>query len=514
MTETYRNFKGEIRNLQKRNEFIYEIEVWALNNKPNRNGWQYTNMRGNKDQFAGTPLLIAYVNNGRTIGSGHNFEMQYDAQGNEAPSFTAGTAERIIGMLSEDKNDIRIEQAEDGTEWIVGKGFIWKWYAREAAEKIERDGKMGRPMSVSIETLVTKSHTNEDGIEVEDDYLVLGTTILGDGVTPAVDGAHIVALNALASEFKELKLRAAAFYKANEENPDDIEDDDDPADIEDDEPDDEEDDKDEIDPDDDPDDGDDGDDVGDQKQNENKTQKSNEKGETNAVKALSKKSIAELSKKFDGYKVLSAGRDENGIHVVLMSEDCNTSVYTMESEEAPVYADQIRKCEAQAVFTGEGWELAVDACELTDSLSAAVINANSKLETANADLAKANSTIEEMTAKEMKRRVSAAKAKALSTLAEFNANREQKVDSSILTKINEAIDNGDFSECENAEGEWCGEEEVCSQVLAACAVEVMKQDKETAMANNSIFAWDKLNSNGKHQNGDVQDLLARNGIRK
>lgn len=507
MADTYRNFKGEIRNLQRRNEFIYEVELWLLNDVPNRNGWQYTDMRGNKDQFAGTPILVAYVNNGRTIGSGHNFEMQYDAQGNESPSFTAATAERIIGAVSEKTSDIRVEQTVDGTEWIVAKGFIWKWYAKEAVAKIERDSKMGRPMELSIETLVLESHMNEDQIEVEDKYLVLGTTLLGDGVTPAVDGAHVVALSALTSEFESLRIRAASYIN-NDEDPDDIEDKDDPDDINDDEPDGEEEDRDEADPDENP---DDGDDVG--EPNQNKTQKSNEKGETNTVKALSKKSIAELSKKFDGYKVLSAGRDDNGIHVVLMDKDCNTSVYTLESEEAPVYADQIRKCEAQAVFTGEGWEIAVDACELTDSLSAAVINANSQLDTANADLAKANSTIEEMTAKEMKRRVSAAKAKALSTLNEFNANREQKIDASILTKINEAIENGDFSECENAEGEWSGEEEVCSQVLAACALEVMKQDKEIATANNSAFVWDKLNS-GKHQSGDVQDLLARNGIRK
>ena len=51
-------------------------------------------------------------------------------------------------------------------------------------------------------------------------------------------------------------------------------------------------------------------------------------------------------------------------------------------------------------------------------------------------------------------------------------------------------------------------------VFAACAKEVMKQDKASAMANNSSFVWDKLNSKGKHQNGDVEDLLARSGIRK
>lgn len=502
--EEYKSYAGILKKLQKRNEYITEVEIWLLSEKTTRNNWRYTDLRGNKDQFSGTPILIAYVNNGKTIGDGHNFRMEYDKQGNESPSFVDSTSERIIGMLSENPDDIRIEKDENGLEWVVGKGFIWKWYAKEAVKKVEQDTAMGHPMSISIETLVTKSHMDENGVEVEDEYKILGTTILGDGVTPAVEDARILALNELASEFKELKLRAASYI--NNEDPDDIEND--PDDINDGEPDGEENDRDETDPDDDPDDGDDVDD-----QNKNKTQKSNEKGETNAMKALSKKSIAELSKKFDEYKVLSAGRDENGIHVVLMDKDCNTSVYTLESEEAPVYADQIRKCEAQAVFTGEGWEIAVDACELTDSLSAAVINANSQLETANADLAKANSTIEEMTAKEMKRRVSAAKAKAQSTLNEFNANREQKVDASILTKINEAIENGDFSECENAEGEWCGEEEVCSQVLAACALEVMKQDKESAMANNSAFVWDKLNS-GKHQSGDVQDLLARNGIRK
>lgn len=503
--DTYRNFKGELRNLQKKNDFIYEVDLWLLNDITNRNGWRYTDMGGNKDQFAGTPILVAYVNNGRTVGSGHNFEMQYDAQGNESPSFTAATAERIIGAISEKTSDIRIEQTVDGTEWIVAKGFIWKWYAKEAVAKIERDSKMGKPMQLSIETLVLESHMDENNVEVEDKYLILGTTLLGDGVTPAVDGAHVIALNALASEFETLRIRAAS-YIGNEDEPDDENEPEDSGDT--DEPDEEE--REEENPEsEEPD-----DDVAEETPIENKTQKSNEKGETNTVKALSKKSIAELSKKFDGYKVLSAGRDENGIHVILMSEDCNTSVYTLESEDAPVYADQIRKCEAQAVFAGEGWELAVDACELTDSLSAAVINANTQLEEVNADLAKANSAIEEMTAKEMKRRVSAAKAKALSTLEEFNANREQKIEASILTKINEAIENGEFSECENAEGEWCGEEEVCSQVLAACAKEVMKQDKAAAMANNSSFVWDKLNSKGKHQNGDVEDLLARSGIRK
>lgn len=492
--------EATLKVLRQDSNLNYDVTIRAIRSGVNRNHWDYQNVVKAAHTFSGTPILCAYVNG--QIADGHNMREVRQPNGEVYYDFTGATAERIVGAISEDPNDVRIEVDEEG-EWVVLKGKLWTFYNKQLVDHIAEVG----TMSVSAETEIFQAHKDGD-VEVYTDWRGLGVTILNEKVAPAVPGANIKALQELASEFKELKLRAAAFYKANDEDPDDIEDKDDPDDIEDDEPDGEEEDRDETDPDDNP---DDGDDVG--NQNKNKTQKSNEKGETNAMKALSKKSIAELSKKFDEYKVLSAGRDENGIHVVLMDKDCNTSVYTLESEEAPVYADQIRKCEAQAVFTGEGWEIAVDACELTDSLSAAVINANSQLETANADLAKANSTIEEMTAKEMKRRVSAAKAKAQSTLNEFNANREQKVDASILAKINEAIENGDFSECENAEGEWCGEEEVCNQVLAACAMEVMKQDKETAMANNSSFVWDKLNS-GKHQSGDVQDLLARNGIRK
>ena len=42
----------------------------------------------------------------------------------------------------------------------------------------------------------------------------------------------------------------------------------------------------------------------------------------------------------------------------------------------------------------------------------------------------------------------------------------------------------------------------------------MKQDKATAMANNSSYVWDKFEGKNRHQSGNVQDLLARSGIRK
>ena len=474
MAEEYRNFNGEIRNLVKKSEFIYEVELWLLNDIPNRNGWQYTDMAGNKDQFASTPILIAYVNNGRTVGAGHEFRMEYDEDGNEAPDFTGATHERIIGMLSENKDDIRVETV-DGVNWIVAKGFIWKWYAKQAAEKIERDTESGKPMSLSIETLVYESHMNEK-IEVEDRYTVLGTTLLGDGVMPAVAGAHVKALQEIESEFKELKLRAAAYINADNEEEEKEE-------------------EEEL--------------VVNSEETTNEPQPNfTERNEKTFMNIFRKKQLAELSPKFEGYTVLSAGQDEEGIHVCLLSKMGETAVYTMADPEDLIDPKKITKVNTQATFAADNWEIPVDLDVLTDDMSSKIITTNSELETAKNELQTATETIKIMTEKELKRRVSAAKAKAQSTLDAFNANREEKIDASILTKINECIDNGDFSECENAEGEWCGEEEVCNQVLAACAKEVMEMDKKASLARNSQYVWDGVNKESKAGNGDVADLLA------
>lgn len=211
MADEYRRFDGEIKLLAQPNKYIYEVEAWLLNTLVNRNKWQYIDLERHRPLFAGTPLLVAYTNNGQGIGDGHNYRLRIGPDGEERPSFTDATAERIVGALSENQADIRLED-RDGVTWIVGKGYLWRWYAPELTEKIEHDAVQGRAMSVSIETLVSKSHMEGD-VEVMENYTILGTTILGDHVTPAVDGARVTALQAMEDEFKELKLRAASYQQ-------------------------------------------------------------------------------------------------------------------------------------------------------------------------------------------------------------------------------------------------------------------------------------------------------------
>ena len=201
----YRSMVGRMRVLAKESPFLYRVEVWLLNGLTNRNKWRYENLEQHRALFAGTPLLVAYVHGGNKVGDGHNFRMKRDKGGEEYASFTDATSERIVGWFP-DENQIRIEE-KNGTKWIVGVGYIWTWYARELVNMLEEQGAEG--MDVSIETLVDDVRMDGD-TEVFGKYEVLGTTILGKGVTPAVAGASIRAFHNIGTALNEFKLRVAS----------------------------------------------------------------------------------------------------------------------------------------------------------------------------------------------------------------------------------------------------------------------------------------------------------------
>lgn len=134
-----RTLSGEIRFLQKANDYLYTVELELLNDKVTANGWRYENLERHRPLFAGKPILIAYTRSGTKTGDGHNFRMKRTADGQEYASFTDADSERIIGSLSVNQDDMRMENRE-GNKWIIGKGTIWTWYAREAVEKIASRG--------------------------------------------------------------------------------------------------------------------------------------------------------------------------------------------------------------------------------------------------------------------------------------------------------------------------------------------------------------------------------------
>lgn len=480
--EKIRAFTGELKVLETANPKLYAVEIMALNSEVNRNNWQYINLQQHLNEFLDIPILTAYVGGGMIIGDGHNYNMKRDPQtGEEYASFTASDAERIVGWIPKDQSNVRLEVI-DGTEWVIVKGNLWAFYAKELVDQIARQGSM----EVSIETLVTDERKGEDGVDIEEKYLVLGITILGNGVEPAVAGANIKTLSELSelrSNMAETILKAAS-YVANEENPQEEPEDEDS---------DEEDETDDEDSSDEP--------------------KQNNKGVKKSMTYFSRKELAELGKKFPNYRVLAAVQTEDGaIRVCLMSKDANTSVYKMDSIDETVVPEKFCRVSTKVNFIlGEDCDNAeVDTDEFIDTMSAELAEACNNASDLEQKLNAANERIKAMETAERARRVQAAKDKAHAVLNSLNANRAAKTqfEESLLNSVLADIDAGKYTEKVNADGLWVGDAEVERDVSYLCMNAQKEMDKKAAEAAETTFAFNKFLGKKGDQPDGIEGLLS------
>ena len=446
-----RTLSGKIRLLRRTGEYLFPVELWLLNDLVNRNGWRYENVAESRGKFVGVPILTAYLNGGKTIGDGHNFQSETDENGNPAPSFTGATDERIVGAISDDQKDVRVEQA-DGATWIVGVGNIYAWYAKELVKKLGEYAEQGREIPVSIETLVSKSRM-EGKVEVEEEYMVLGVTILGDHVTPAVAGARIAALNSMEGEFRELKMRAASYAE---------------------------------------------------------NQSTIEKG-MKTLSVFTKQQLEGLQEKFgNAWHVLAAVEDEKGIRIALRSDSYELARCDLENLSDRVTEKSIAICAATVDF---GIGTNVDISAVMDAVKANEAKLTGDLEATKTALAEKESQIKSMTEIENKRRVNAAKETAKRTLAGFNANRAEKIADNAIDEICSAIECGTYTAMTDKEGLWCGDKAVEDAVFAVCARKVQEADAAEAQRQKSTFAYDKFRRDNEENAGGIDGLLAKKGIR-
>lgn len=465
---------GELKVLRKLNKYEFGVELKVMREGPNENRWDYHNLEQHWETFVGTPILCAFTP--FSVGDGHNMQEKIDREtGEEYYSFTAANAERIVGTLSDDPNDFQIEEV-DGYKWLIAKGRLFAFYAKELVDEIVHVGSM----EVSAETEVFESE--HDG-EVEHFYrwAGLGVTVLGRNVKPAIPGAAIdqVKLAALKTEFNNIKLRAASLIENGNDTVD---------------------------------------------ENETNEVANNSKSlerRDSTLKSLTKKQIAELSERFDGYKVLGAAEnDAHNIFVALMSKDgSETATYRMHSLEDTIVPGKIVKVNAQIEFRfnedgeeGEDECMCVDACDMTADLCDELDKSNCNLEAANTALNEANARIEAMINAENARRVKEAKAVANSTLAAFNENRMDKVEAKNIDSIVTDIESGIYTNSVNAQGEWVGAESVKNAVLAVCGAKVMEMDKANAEKNRTQYIWQNNASDKRTDDGTLAGFMADLGL--
>lgn len=447
--EVHKNAQGRLRVLESVNKKLYSVELWLLNEKVNRNGWKYVNIEDHLPEARDIPILTAYVNGGRKIGDGHNFDMRIDpATGKEYASFTDADAERIVGWIPKDSN-IRMEKDKDGTDWMVANGYLWRWYAPELVDKIAEQG----GMDVSIETLVHQMR-EEDGVEVELSYTILGVTVLGSGVTPAVAGATIQSLAALRDSMKQEILRAASYLATEPKEP----------------------------------------------------QNNNEKGVKKPMR-ISKSRLNALGAKFgEGYTLVGVSEDE--CRVALLNANNEFFGYSFaESDSGTVIPERIASANASVTFRYNGEEVEADLDSVIGVVTQKVRGLEAENETLNESVKTLSAQIAAMQAREKARRLQASKDAMNDQFREINSVRSKadRFDEEILKSLSARVEAGEFVDMDDKDGNWIGDANVRKEVKVLCA----DADTEQRAKNRKIIYGERLNAHvEKNSPKTIGDLLS------
>ena len=412
----------------------------------NRNKWSYQNLAEYYKTFVGQPILVAYV--GQVVGDRHNMQKRRDPDtGEEYYSFMDGTAERIVGTLSEDERDFTLVE-RGGHTWLKAKGRLFEFYSPELVQKIRRQG----TMEVSAETSFTESHKEGD-VDVFTKWTGLGVTILGDRVSPAIPGASIAKLAAMQEEFKSLKLKAASLHTAAEGSG-----------------------------------------------------KINKKG---LKRSMNKQMMESVQTKFPNHKLIALSED--GMSVGLLDASGNLFSYTFNAEDnGEVMESRIAPCAAHIVLSAGEVELNADVADVVAYTVSAAKTENGEIKQLSEELNAAKEQIRAMQEAESKRRLSVCKATAKATLEAFNANRKEKLSEDALKDINENIESGVYANSCDKDGAWLGEKMVRSAVLAVCGEAVMEADRKAAESRKSAFAWNNAKGDGSGDSG-IEGMLSRIG---
>lgn len=427
---------GELRLLSQTSEWYQKVELWLLNDKKNENDWIYKNLDEHRSQFQGTPILIAYV--GDKIGDGHNFTEIRNPDGSVTASFMGATSERIVGYFPDDA-EIRLQVRDDKT-WVVGVGYIWKWYAQELVKKIKEQGLDGFP--ISIETLIEEGYM-EGTTEIFTKWVVLGTTILGLDVAPAVKDASIKALSALTkNEVRTItQLRVAS---------------------------------------------------------ENKKAK-NESPKTNQTKGVTKMvTVKELQKQLPDFRVLAV----NGEAAALLSDHGEPYFCSAKMENGEVIVGS-KVALNKVIFVCDDATIEVDAAKIVSVQNARCEKAENDFRVEHEARVNAETELEKMKKNEKERRRKALKDAVNARFEAINANRAEKLDASIIADICTDENVEKYVDMEDSDGAFCGEKAICGEVDSRCMNKILEADAARANSKKKSFVWDDPNKNGVSSEDDI-----------
>ena len=180
-------FSSEEKSVNNPN--FHPVKIRIMSSGVNWNGSDFVidSLEMAKDTVSYAPILANIVkrDDGELDANGHDidFEMKIDYMGNI--SFKETYIEKPVGVFLANSCERKYDE-EDNVYFLEAYGYIWKQYS-DMYDILKRDEKK----DVSVEIEVQDGSYRDDGIYEIRGFNVLGCTILGNGVLPAIDNSRV-----------------------------------------------------------------------------------------------------------------------------------------------------------------------------------------------------------------------------------------------------------------------------------------------------------------------------------
>ena len=224
------------------------------------------------------------------------------------------------------------------------------------------------------------------------------------------------------------------------------------------------------------------------------------------------KRMRELEKLFPAERVLCVSED--GLTVALLNlQTGDVRAHCFTAEEPSLVVDA-RFSEVSAQLNmklDNGEEFSANIGHIVGELQKRVNELNEQLEESQKELENAEESIENMEKAETERRRAEAKAAAHKVLEEINEMQAEKeepvVDEKVCEDVDKDIDEGEYDDCVNAKGDWCGAEKACAAVKAACMDAIRKSSEDMLSKKRKVNAWNEFGLGGGSGNNNPFDKL-------
>lgn len=181
-------FQNDEDNQLLNNSNFHPAKVCIMSTGKNWNGSSFSleSLEIAKDTVAYAPILASIVerNDGEEDCNGHDLEYDYHVDADGEVTYKETYIEKPVGVFC--SNSAYIEQKGDKS-YLICKGYIWKQYS-SIYDILKRDG----VKDVSVEIMVEEGNfTNEDDYYHINKFEIMGCTILGNGIQPAIPNSRI-----------------------------------------------------------------------------------------------------------------------------------------------------------------------------------------------------------------------------------------------------------------------------------------------------------------------------------